>query len=107
MEIRNYTPHTVAVLDSYGNILKEFKPTGIIPRVGVAEIVECEIDGIPIVKQIFGEVTLLPDPEENVMYIVSAKVKDACPNRIDLLSPARYVRDPNGVIIGCKAFARN
>ena len=41
-----------------------------------------------------------------VFYIVSQLVKNALPDRTDLLVPAEVVRDGNGNIIGCKSLGR-
>lgn len=60
---------------------------------------------IPITRQTFGKVTGLPDPQEGVRYIVSAKVADACPDRKDLVVPGPAVRDENGNKIGCEGFS--
>jgi hypothetical protein len=54
-----------------------------------------------------GEVTGLPEPVEGVGYIVSLMVRKALPQRKDIYSPADYLRDSGGKIIGCGSFDRN
>lgn len=63
---------------------------------------------IPVVQRTFGAVEGLPpvDPAKPWrMYIVTQFVADACPEREDLLVPTELVRDSDGVIVGCRAFA--
>lgn len=53
----------------------------------------------------YGEVTNLPDPQENTFYIVSTLVAQNAINRKDLLVPVDIVRDENGKILGAKSLA--
>ena len=55
----------------------------------------------------YGKVSNLPEPKDGVLYIVSAAVRTALPERNDLASPAHLVRDEEGRIIGCLAFEIN
>jgi hypothetical protein len=53
------------------------------------------------------ELTGIPHtPAEGVFYIVSRTVAEAFPHRRDLLIPSRTIRDQQGRVIGCRAFAR-
>jgi len=56
----------------------------------------------------WGEVSNLPDPArvdgERVYFIVSSIVKNALPDRLDLVVPSRVNRAPSGAIISCGAF---
>lgn len=97
--IVNLTPHPVNVIDGSG-----------FPSEGVARVSEKEtqvgmLNGIPLFSKIFGEVVGLPEPTNDTMYIVSAIVRAACPDRKDLLVPTGLVRDEKGNIIGCRGFA--
>ena len=65
------------------------------------------IDGIPILVSKVTEATHLPDPKKGTYYIVPAIVRVSVPERKDLLSPAKLLRDGNGSVIGCTAFERN
>lgn len=58
------------------------------------------IDGIPVSKKDKVFVTNLPDPKDGVYYIVYNSVKNACPEREDLLITGRAVKDRSGKIIG-------
>ena len=59
----------------------------------------------PLFSRMFGELYNLPlDIKPNQYYLVSLLVKQARPQRSDLLCPGELVRDEKGVIIGCKGF---
>ena len=107
MIILNCTPHEVKIVDETGDIQFVFKTSGTIPRVTSTDEQVGEIEGIgvPLIRQKFGEVTDLPERKEDTILIVSAMVKAAKPDRDDLVSPAQFVRDDKGQIIGCKALA--
>lgn len=104
--IRNLTPHAVTLLDATGQVVRQFEPELPLPRVAVRSIDAESIDGLPTVRQQYGEVQNLPAEEAGTFLIVSALVQKACPERQDLLIPALPVRDADGRIIGCRAFAR-
>ena len=102
MHIINKTPHAVYILNEDESILKVFpKSKGMIR---VAEINEDigEIDGIPISSTTWGETLDVPKPKNGVFYIVSQLVRNALPDRPDLLVPKDVVRDEKGTIKGCK-----
>ena len=69
-----------------------------------------EIESIPVVKTEFGEVLDLPESAEVVTYIVSRITVEAAQaqdrSTDDLLVTSGAVRDSQGRIIGCRAFAR-
>lgn len=52
------------------------------------------------------EIIGLPEPEEGVVLIVAKAVSDAAPNRGDLMSPGRLLRDAEGKVIGCDGLTR-
>lgn len=54
----------------------------------------------------FGKVENLPEPQEGVVYVVSALVAQAVPDREDVFIPDDTVRDEQGRIIGVRALAR-
>ena len=69
-----------------------------------------EIESITVVKTEFGEVLGLPVSAEVVTYIVSRITVEAAQaqgrSTDDLLTTSGAVRDSQGRIIGCRAFAR-
>lgn len=101
--IINLTPHVITVVTGNGNI--EIKPSGIIPRVSVKTVPTGEVNGIPLFRNEYGEVVDLPDPVDGTLYVVSGLLKSACPERSDLVVPARQIRDEQGRIVGCEGLA--
>ena len=100
-KILNKTPHAVYLLRDDHSILRVFpKSNGMIR---VKEIVEDQedIDGIPITSTTWGRTNEVPLYVEGTYYIVSQLVKNALPERKDLLVPKGAVRDDKGNIIGC------
>jgi len=49
----------------------------------------------------------LPQSEENTFYIVSVLIRQAFPERKDLVSPGKLVRNNSGEVIGCENFIVN
>ena len=96
--IINLTHRTInLVADSETTTLK---PAGTVARVSVNEAETGQIIcGIPVIREEFGEVVGLPDPKPGTYYLVSRLVLSACPDRGDLLCPARLVRDEEGRIV--------
>ena len=54
------------------------------------------------VKEIIG----LPEPQPDMVFVVAKAVSDAAPNRGDLMSPGRLLRDAEGKVIGCDGLTR-
>lgn len=101
-KVRNFTPHEVKVILSTRMI--------IIPVEGIARLettVEDRgyIGEIRLIGTTFGTVTGLPEPEDGVVLIVSSLVKTVLSNRHDLVVPTQVLRDPGGVILGCRALS--
>ena len=104
MKIRNLTPHTIRL--RVGNEYVEYPPHGKAPRISTVEV---PIEGnypFEAVRVEYGDIQDLPEPQQDVVLIVSKMCADARPNRRDLWYPARLVRDEEGRIIGCDALAR-
>ena len=98
---RNLTPHEVNI----GEL--DIPTSGTVARVVVEHREIGNHAGVPLLVGTYGEVSNLPDPEEGVIYVVSAAVRTALPERKDLGSPAHLVRDEEGRIIGCLALEIN
>ena len=109
MKIINCTPHPVVWVDKNGN-KTVFEPSGDVPRLETNTQKAGWIDNIPLVRNVMGEVVGLPDPVDDVVYIVSFLVCQACPDRTDLVAPdttpESVVRDENGRIVGVKRFQK-
>lgn len=117
--IINMTPHAITLLDSTNAVFdpksRSYKiegevvikatipPSGEVARCSMTEEVVGEVNGTPLVKNTYGKIEGLPDPQPDTYYIVSALVATAA-GRSDLLIPSRMVRDNEGKILGCTAF---
>ncbi len=99
--LRNFTPHEVVVVDKH--IAISYESEGI-ARVTTKSAQVGTVDGVPLIRQEFGEVEGLPEPEEGTYLIVSRMVASALPGRRDLVVPADLVRNGKGEVIGCRAF---
>lgn len=101
LRIVNLTPHEIRIGDT------------MIPSAGLARCATktwpMYIRGcpVPVVRQEFGDVTGLPEPEEGTIYVVSMPVAQAVGrSRDDIFVPGEQIRDENGRIVGCKSLAR-
>ena len=101
----NRTPHPVTIVDDDNNIIRVIEVSGLPPiRLKSSIVSTGDVDGVKLSKTVFGQAENLPEKEDGVYHIVSQLVKNACPNRDDLLVPAEVVRDENGNIIGCRSL---
>lgn len=105
--IINLTPHAVNLVLADGTT-RTFESQGV-ARATQTVVEAGAVEGYRLVRTSFGEPVDLPDPQEGVFYIVSAILVSAARQSgrtvRDLLLPADTVRDDQGRIIGCKAFA--
>ena len=102
--IVNLTPHKIMIVLQDGNKI-EIVPSGIIPRVSTTVVKVGEEGGIPLFRTQYGEVTDLPPVEDGKLFVVSGLLKAACPDRTDLLTPAKQIRDEAGRVIGCEGLS--
>ena len=102
--IVNMTPHDVVMYGNDNRAFRTFPASGKLIRLSQRNETVGDIDGIPTIKVVFGEPEGLPEYDPDIVYIVSAFVKSALPDRTDLVVPSDPVRDPDGRIIGCRAF---
>ena len=107
MAIKNLTPHKITIIKDDGTEIGLY-PEGIVARIKTKSVLAGNVHGFNLYKTEYGEVIDLPEPAEDengtIYYIVSALVKNALPNRKDLISPSQQVRDDQGRVIGCKGF---
>jgi hypothetical protein len=100
--IINKTPHAVYILGDDRTILRVFpKSNGMIRVPEINEDIGF-IEGVPISCTTWGKTSDVPGPQRGTYYIVSQLVRNALPDRPDLLVPKQVVRDENGNILGCK-----
>ena len=107
--IVNLTPHEINFFMGEEKKIS-VQPSGTVARAKTSRqaIGSIELDGIelPINKTEFGSVEGLPDPEHGTIFIVSAIVAKAVPDRDDIFIVDDAVRDNLGRIIGARAIAR-
>ena len=101
MRIVNLTPHEIRIGDVR------------IPSAGLARCATVAVPmyvrgcPVPVVRQRFGDVSGLPDPEDGTIYVVSMPVAQAIGiDRDDIFVPGEQIRDESGRIVGCKSLAR-
>ena len=106
--IINLTPHAINYIHDDGKVTN-------IPSNGIARASQTmkesgEAEGFRIVTTQFGAPVDLPDYEPGKQYIVSAITVSAARaygrTTDDLLIVADTVRNEQGQIVGCRAFAR-
>ncbi len=107
MQITNMTPHQIVVVGQGGEVLLSIAPSGQVARVGQTREIVGEVNGLPIYRSTYGEVTGLPEAQDGVALIVSAMVRLATPGRGDIYSPGELVRDAAGQPIGCRGLEGN
>jgi hypothetical protein len=101
MNFINLTPHEIRVNEHI------FKPAGEVARCKELSKVVHNLSGIELISRTYGRVENLPEPAVQTMYIVSALVRLAVPERLDVVSPGDLIRDDAGNIVGCKNLVMN
>jgi len=110
MELTNLTPHEIVVVGHDGRHLLTLPPSGTVARVATTEesLPSLAVDDqeIPVVRPTMGDVEGLPEPQDDVIYVVSRLVAEAAPRiRRDLVCPGPLVRDDAGRPIGCRGLS--
>ena len=105
--IINLTPHDITITN--GTKTLTIKPSGLARCEETSVELKVVEDWIPVFKTIYGKISGLPEPRENAIYVVSARVaqalKEANPERDDVMIPAKTLRDSEGNIIGCTGLS--
>jgi len=110
MRFVNCTPHAINILREDGSIMT-VESSGVVVRVETTQEIVGNIDGVPVVRTVFNNVTL-PEPQDGVVYIVSTVVLQALQQmgicRDDLVAPdtgpQSAVRDGTGQIVAIRRF---
>ena len=110
MRIINLTPHALNLMpEGPDGPTVTIPPSGLVARCAVdrVQVDTVTVDGIsvPVNQTRFGEVSDLPDPRPDTIYVVSALVAQAVPERQDVFITDDAVRDDQGRIIGARALA--
>lgn len=101
----NCTLHPITIVKN-GVVIRTIPASGKVARLSVSTEPAGGVMGIPVTRTVFGEPVGLPEPEVGTCYIVSQLVKNALPERDDLVVPAEVVRDAAGNVIGCRSLGR-
>jgi hypothetical protein len=104
MAVVNLTPHTINIIVGEKNI--SIPPSGVVARVSTTEVATGEVGGIPTFATKFGEVVDLPSSSDDDIFVTSALVVAAVPNRKDVFSPGKLIRDGAGNVVGCAGLTR-
>lgn len=103
----NLTPHDVNIQNLDGTF-QTICRDGTVARV---EMISSQIQRYPLAcaqtTVVKSKVIGLPEPTFGVVWIVSAMVREACPDRKDLASPGELIRDEKGNPTGCKGLVFN
>ena len=106
MKLVNLTPHSITIMDSEEKVVVEIPPSGKILRLEETVVEAGEIDGIPLVRKVYG-VPELPPREPDTVYVVAPLLLQYV-RRADFVAPdtgpQSVVRDAEGRIIGVKRF---
>ena len=97
--VLNLTPHVINVAGL------AILPEPVAARLAQKTEVIGMLGEIPITQEVFGMPENLPNPEDDVFYIVSALMAGQLPLRNDLLVPGKALRDETGRIIGSESLA--
>ena len=110
MNIVNLTPHALVMMPGGPDgPTVTIPPSGQVARCAVdrEQVDTVTVDGItvPVYQTRFGEVSGLPAPRPDTIYVVSTLVAQAVPGRRDVYIVDDAVRDDQGRIIGARALA--
>lgn len=106
----NLTPHDITILDDNSQPIGKIPVSGWpVPRVDKEEEIVAYAHAygmeIPLKKVTYGRVQNMPDPIPNVLFIVSVIVKQALPERNDLLTVEDVVRHQvTQKVLGCRSL---
>lgn len=103
MNIINLTPHNIVIALDNEHIT--LPPTAPPARCAIRSERIGEINGIPVVSSVFGDVENLPSPQPDTVYVVSTVIAQRVA-RADVLSPdtgPTAIRE-NGQVIAVRAL---
>lgn len=108
--LKNATPHEIMLVDADGAVVRKIEASGIVARCTASQTEAGEIEGTPIVKSVFSEVSGLPEPDGETIWIVSSLAGQALVGkREDVVSPdtgPTALRSPDGKIVGVRRFQK-
>jgi hypothetical protein len=106
--LRNLTAHPVTILGERDSVVLpgSSSPPRITDQIVRSSSVAVGQLDIPVREITAGRVLGLPEPHDDVLYVVPRIIAAACPDRRDLVVPFEDIRDHDGRVIGCRALAR-
>lgn len=108
--LKNATPHEIMLVDADGAVVRKIEASGIVARCTANQTVVGKIEGILVVKTEFSDVTGLPEPDGETIFIVSSLAAQALAGqREDVVSPdtgPTALRSPDGKIVGVRRFQK-
>jgi hypothetical protein len=110
LNIVNLTPHALNLMpEGPDGPVVTIPPSGQVARCAVdrVQVDTVTVDGIsvPVNQTWFGEVSDLPEPQPDTIFVVSTLVAQAVPDYQDVFIVDDVVRDEQGRIIGARALA--
>ena len=116
--IWNMTAHPVNLLDSDGEVIKTYEPSGFTFRLDEEwKSTGYAIDGVEVVNRTTGDLLVCNTADGEIervwdafgmipgrYYIVSAQVLNDQPDRTDFICPA-FVQREGPVVLGCLGFS--
>lgn len=106
VKLVNLTPHPVRVFLDGGKV-ETLPPSGDVLRVEEEVLETVDVGGgiVIVTKRTSGRLSLDPPQKKGVVYVVSFPVVAAC-GRDDFIIPDDLIRDEEGIVMGCRRFAR-
>ena len=92
----NLTPHDVVLKTVDGSFLT-IKSSGV-ARVSTSFEVKKIVCGVIVGETTYGEITGLPEPQQDTLFVVSLPFIKAAPERHDLVVPYDCVRNEKGLV---------
>jgi len=102
MKLVNLTPHTISLPNG-----TTIEPTGYVARANLHSHQLMEWQGVTFFSSELRSISNVPPPETETYYIVPVIVRVNMPERSDLISPTRLIRNNKGEVVGCGAFEVN
>jgi hypothetical protein len=102
MKLINLTPHTIKISGH-----ESVEPSGYIARVNTQMCQVGNVNGIPLMVSKTLGMSNLPEPQPDTMFIVAGLVRLHVPNRKDVASPAKLIRNEHGSVVACGALEVN
>lgn len=103
MKIVNLTPHPINIV-GLGKIKPSGKPVRLEEKTEIIGSLTVQGAIIPLIQKRMGGITDLPEPQDDVVFVVSLPVAQAA-HRRDVLAIGESIRDEKGNIVGAKSLA--